>query len=1066
MPGGAGAAAVGGGVHAVPQIRAPGRGGMPEVDVERREGETRHACQAGRRHRGGIGHTVRKKRPCAIRIGVEHRQLVPRRVEGVERAAGVDREQRVLESPAVEILRPDRQARELCRGSPCVENGRRGEQRRRGGPAVDREDVAMGVDAVERAVDERHPRDDAERVGGILDVVALAAPGLARRHGGRTIGGIRPIEPRCRSLTDGVEEEVVLGDVGPAPREGVHDVGRHGLGIRRVGVPHRRERRTGRRRIHRRIPGDRHVAGRGIHVADAIDGRGYSHRSTDRREGHGPGDAGGEVPRPGGRHAADGGRVGNGAANRARHDVVVGEAEDRRRHQAEGGRPDVVLRDRCRCRRIRDRIVADEGPIARPGIHQFEHSRGVVDVGRQAGVVVEFPVRPHRQVTDVLVGVVVAPDHRFDAAPHGVDRPQARGRGHEERDVGERERRDMRRECDRIADVDQRSRGRRNGGTGWIGRGQTARVARVPDVVLHDPLHGIHGLEPDQGIRGAARERRVERGGQPLVARDRDVIPELLRRIRGGDRAAGLQAARSRGSAGRQLHRADEWIELARRAGRRIGERRPALVARHVGIAAHVDQLAGRIEHRDREVAPEPVAVVDVEDGRPALAARVHARDALELLVVERERVPVDVGRRRDRAGHADGGLVRLEDVPQWLGVGEHVVGGGALARLAGEQRPLRQAQHVDAHLRITDGGIADRRARLLVALLEPHAQLVRPARRPRGHLRGVDEVGLVGGLRRRGVVPRLAADADEVLVLGARRAGQDHPHAGVLGVHGVEVAPLPRVLAQILADAPRAREESRVGLGIGRPGPNRAAGIQQFDHHVEPRARLVEVDPHLGAAVAGEAVHVHVAWSDPRDRPVHLESEPPGVVAALAVGGEHAEHLGGSRRGVGLDPARRRGLRLLHDRHVRVVGEWEELQAPPVARGGRGGGAVGVGVFLELAERVEARPHRIVLERGEDHGIAGLADHLHRAADPVGNVGAVAGGGEAGIGSGELHDEAGGRLTHEPEARRRLEVADDDLAQGHVDDVGVVPDGLGGDLLPANLHPLDRAAGGAARRR
>ena len=266
--------------------------------------------------------------------------------------------------------------------------------------------------------------------------------------------------------------------------------------------------------------------------------------------------------------------------------------------------------------------------------------------------------------------------------------------------------------------------------------------------------------------------------------------------------------------------------------------------------------------------------------------------------------------------------------------------------------------------------------------------------------------------------------------------------------------------------------------LRIERSGPHVSGGVEQLDHGVERRARLVDVDPHLGSGVAREAVDVDIGGVVGRDVAMDLEAQPTHVITALflrriegvgarrEVRGQHPEPLRRPRRRVGIDPLRGGLLHLLHDRHVAVVRHRQELEAPPIARGRRRRRSVVVRVLDRQAERVEAGTDRVVVERREDHGVARLPHHLHRAADPVVDVEAVACGREAGVRTKKFHDQARVRLAHEPHACVGVQILDDDLRAKHGDDVDVVPDALDDEFLAPHLHAARCAAGRPARRR
>ena len=121
-------------------------------------------------------------------------------------------------------------------------------------------------------------------------------------------------------------------------------------------------------------------------------------------------------------------------------------------------------------------------------------------------------------------------------------------------------------------------------------------------------------LEPDEDVIGPCRERRVELARQLAVRHHGNVILQLVGRIRRGCTGA-------RRVFGRQLDGAEEGVEFAERAPGEVVEvvalADTGLVVGDIGIAAHVEQRAGSVEDRKREVAAEAVGVVDVEHGRP-----------------------------------------------------------------------------------------------------------------------------------------------------------------------------------------------------------------------------------------------------------------------------------------------------------------------------------------------------------------------------------------------------------------------------------------------------------------
>ena len=112
----------------------------------------------------------------------------------------------------------------------------------------------------------------------------------------------------------------------------------------------------------------------------------------------------------------------------------------------------------------------------------------------------------------------------------------------------------------------------------------------------------------------------------------------------------------------------------------------------------------------------------------------------------------------------------------------------------------------------------------------------------------------------------------------------------------------------------------------------------------------------------------------------MHLETEPAILVARLLLGrlprvhrvlrverrevrGQCAEHLGRIDGRIHVDRRRVRQFGLTHDRHVAIIRKLQELEAAPVAGGRRAGGAVGIGVAVRAAERIEARVHAVVAQ-------------------------------------------------------------------------------------------------------
>ena len=474
--------------------------------------------------------------------------------------------------------------------------------------------------------------------------------------------------------------------------------------------------------------------------------------------------------------------------------------------------------------------------------------------------------------------------------------------------------------------------------------------------------------------------------------------------------------------------------------------------------------MSGGVEHRDRQVTAETIGVIDVEHRRPGLQPPAHAADDLDVLVRQVERIPVDVGRRRKRTCDRDGVSVRREQIAQHLGRRRCLVG-TRLGVFADERRALRQPLHVDADDRVADVGVADGRPGLLIPLLQAEPQLVTPAGRPLLHAGGVGNRRLELRRRRRRSHAWLASHAYEVLRQAAGRARQHHPHAGITRILRVKVEAEGGILYEIGTDAARAEGQGEVALAVGRPGEHAARRIEQFDHGVERRGGLVDVDPHLGAGVRIEAVDVDVRRVVTRNEAMHLESEPSIVVAPLATRGDDAEILCRHRDAVGVDAARVRPLGFPRHRDISIVGVGQELQAPPVCRTATRR-AVAVRVLHDEAQRIGACTDGVVLQGREHHRVPRLAEDLHGSADPIVDVGAVAGGREAGVRAQQLHDQAGVRVAHQPQSGGGVEVVDHDLAGHDVDDVRVVPHALDGDLAATDHHTGDAAVARLDRER
>ena len=283
---------------------------------------------------------------------------------------------------------------------------------------------------------------------------------------------------------------------------------------------------------------------------------------------------------------------------------------------------------------------------------------------------------------------------------------EARRGAHEESDVGQREWSDIGVERRRRRDVDQRSWGA--GGRierRLVYRCELGRVAGEADVVLDDPLERRDRLEADERVTGGGLERRVELARQLPVGHHGHVILQLAGGIRRG-------CSRALGGARWQLDRANEGVELPEGSAGEVVEiialTRRWLIVADIRIVTDVEEGSRGVEDGERQIAAKTVGVVDVEDGGPGRRTAGKPGYLLDLLIVEGELIPIDIGCRTEFPGHADRVAVRLEQVADILGSAERVVGLRRFARLSREKRVSRQAEDVDAHRGETDIGIPD----------------------------------------------------------------------------------------------------------------------------------------------------------------------------------------------------------------------------------------------------------------------------------------------------------------------------------------------------------------------
>ena len=592
-----------GDIDAVAIVAAAADGRVPEVDVERREGETEDARRRAAVDRRGIGR--------AVTVRVEDLLQRSIGVEAVERAVGRDGEKPVRESAVLQVLRARCQTGEGHRNGVryvCIDGlkDRHARSRRSSNAGTESEEVSARVHAIHRVAGE----GEAGHRTHVCDHAKVAG----RRVAGRSV---RLVETRLPAVADGVVEfvgRVQAGDAAEGDR--VDRIRRDGVGVLlgrglvRVLDRHLQFGRVDRARpvdrgrcCLQRIARPRTNRDRAGGRRGEPGGRG-GRRDVRKREIAGP--VRGEAPRVGDRRASHT-RRGVGVAERAVDcralQARVGELE-RAPRAAEflggerllgGGRGSGLGRGG-------NVVVADRRRAAGNGVDREEPAR----VGAGA-VLEELAVGPHSDVAArVLRRSVQTVEHRLTASAHRIDRFDRRAGVDEERHIAERERRDVQAQARRRRGVEELLL--------WSGHQWKAQrpvgarhVAVKADVIFGNPGNGVDRLEPDEGVGRRLLEVGIEGGRQPLVARNRDVIAKLRRGIRGRHRHAALDRSAAGRQARRQLHRADERIELAEAPAGRVVEivalSGARLVGGDVGIAADVEQLPILAEHRDVEIA-------------------------------------------------------------------------------------------------------------------------------------------------------------------------------------------------------------------------------------------------------------------------------------------------------------------------------------------------------------------------------------------------------------------------------------------------------------------------------
>ena len=282
---------------------------------------------------------------------------------------------------------------------------------------------------------------------------------------------------------------------------------------------------------------------------------------------------------------------------------------------------------------------------------------------------------------------------RLNATLVGINGSDATWRGHKQDHIAESEGADVGIEGDRRGHVDQCTR---LGSNHPWSENAIGEISGGADAIFNDAIKRGDWLKSDRGVCRATAKRAVEGRGELLIGGNRHVV-------RGG--SAGISSW--------QEYRTDERIELAKRATREVVEVVCLIDARlivgDVGVTADVDQPPLLVKDGHREIAAETVGIVDVKQRGPALAAGVDTPDGLDLLVVEREAVPVDVVLATHRSGNTNRVAIGREQVAERLGLANGVVDiVGILAILAGELRVARKTDDVDADCWISKFTVAD----------------------------------------------------------------------------------------------------------------------------------------------------------------------------------------------------------------------------------------------------------------------------------------------------------------------------------------------------------------------
>ena len=189
------------------------------------------------------------------------------------------------------------------------------------------------------------------------------------------------------------------------------------------------------------------------------------------------------------------------------------------------------------------------------------------------------------------------------------------------------------------------------------------------------------------------------------------------------------------------------------------------MIVLNVRLAPDEQQRSDRIEQRDRCIRTrESVGPVQVDRDREVLAAVVQPGDLLNLLVVQRELVIVEVAWTGQVAADPNAASIRRQDIAEILCSADPLIVGCGFRTFADERAVIRQTFHMNAVGRVTNVRELDCHARLLVALTQTNLHLVFAAGQTALEIREITRC-------------RIAADADVIRPAGR----QAEPHPGIV---------------------------------------------------------------------------------------------------------------------------------------------------------------------------------------------------------------------------------------------------------------------------------------------